>query len=186
MQCLLQTFEFMASNNVKMLHGDLKPDNVILHEDREHVQLIDFGLASSTHKMQKNMYIQSRWYRSPEVLLGLPATAQVDMWTRFLRPDDADRRRRRIAKRTDADPLRGTDVGQVGRAVCAGLQALGQSRQGNRSPRTLRPEHGAASEKAPSLPSLSSLRRNAERARAARRSCLEAPGHRSERAAYAI
>lgn len=48
---------------------------------QERVQLIDFGLASSTGKMKKNMYIQSRWYRSPEVLLGLPATAQVDMWS---------------------------------------------------------------------------------------------------------
>lgn len=81
MQCLLHTFQFLASDDVDMLHGDLKPDNVILHDDQERVQLIDFGLASPTQKMQKNMYIQSRWYRSPEVLLGLPATAQVDMWS---------------------------------------------------------------------------------------------------------
>ncbi|KAJ1480284.1 kinase-like domain-containing protein [Baffinella frigidus] len=27
------------------------------------------------------MYIQSRWYRAPEVLLGLPATSAIDMWS---------------------------------------------------------------------------------------------------------
>ena len=26
-------------------------------------------------------YIQSRWYRSPEVLLGIPATTQCDVWS---------------------------------------------------------------------------------------------------------
>ena len=27
------------------------------------------------------MYIQSRWYRSPEVLLGIPATNKIDTWS---------------------------------------------------------------------------------------------------------
>lgn len=31
--------------------------------------------------LQKNMYIQSRWYRSPEVLLGIPATTAIDIWS---------------------------------------------------------------------------------------------------------
>ncbi|KAJ1480446.1 kinase-like domain-containing protein [Baffinella frigidus] len=31
--------------------------------------------------MEKNMYIQSRWYRSPEVLLGIPATHAIDVWS---------------------------------------------------------------------------------------------------------
>ncbi len=80
MQSLLRTFQFMSSSEVNMLHGDLKPDNVIVH-DQNHVQLIDFGLANFAGKTPKNAYIQSRWYRAPEVLLGLPATPQVDMWS---------------------------------------------------------------------------------------------------------
>ena len=71
---------------VSMLHGDVKPENVIVVLDGqgqvEHARLIDFGLAfKSRGLMQRNMYIQSRWYRSPEVLLGIPATTQIDVWS---------------------------------------------------------------------------------------------------------
>ena len=69
-----------------MLHGDVKPENVIVVLDGqgqvEHARLIDFGLAfKSRGLMQRNMYIQSRWYRAPEVLLGIPATTQIDVWS---------------------------------------------------------------------------------------------------------
>ena len=67
-----------------MLHGDVKPENVIVVLDDqgqvEHARLIDFGLAfKSRGLMQRNMYIQSRWYRSPEVLLGIPVSLCV-LW----------------------------------------------------------------------------------------------------------
>jgi dual specificity protein kinase YAK1 len=42
--------------------------------------VIDFG--SACHERQTvYTYIQSRFYRSPEVLLGIPYTAAIDMWS---------------------------------------------------------------------------------------------------------
>ena len=44
------------------------------------IKVIDFG--SACHERQTvYTYIQSRFYRSPEVLLGLPYSAAIDMWS---------------------------------------------------------------------------------------------------------
>jgi serine/threonine protein kinase len=44
------------------------------------IKIIDFG--SACHEMQTvYTYIQSRFYRSPEVLLGLTYTTSIDMWS---------------------------------------------------------------------------------------------------------
>ncbi len=44
------------------------------------LKVIDFG--SACHEAQTTYtYIQSRFYRSPEVLLGLPYTSAIDMWS---------------------------------------------------------------------------------------------------------
>ena len=88
--------------NRHVVHCDLKPENILLQdqETMKHfvdaggglsnlksmcgteatIRLIDFGSACfegrSTHT-----YIQSRFYRSPEVLLGLPYDSAIDMWS---------------------------------------------------------------------------------------------------------
>lgn len=42
--------------------------------------MIDFG--SACHEKQTvYTYIQSRFYRSPEVILSLPYSAMIDMWS---------------------------------------------------------------------------------------------------------
>lgn len=44
------------------------------------IKVIDFG--SACHERQTvYTYIQSRFYRSPEVLLGMSYTAAIDMWS---------------------------------------------------------------------------------------------------------
>lgn len=44
------------------------------------IKVIDFG--SACHERQTvYTYIQSRFYRSPEVLLGIPYNAAIDMWS---------------------------------------------------------------------------------------------------------
>ena len=44
------------------------------------IKIIDFG--SACHERQTvYTYIQSRFYRSPEVLLGLPYSSAIDMWS---------------------------------------------------------------------------------------------------------
>jgi serine/threonine protein kinase len=47
---------------------------------RKTVKIIDFG-SSSSFGMNTFTYVQSRFYRAPEVVLGLPYDYQVDMWS---------------------------------------------------------------------------------------------------------
>jgi serine/threonine protein kinase len=65
----------------KLIHCDLKPENILLRNlESPSVKVIDFG--SACHEAQTlYTYIQSRFYRSPEVLLGLPYSPAIDMWS---------------------------------------------------------------------------------------------------------
>ncbi|XP_037651137.1 homeodomain-interacting protein kinase 1-like [Sebastes umbrosus] len=69
---------------IGMIHGDLKMENVMLvNHVREpyRVKLIDFGLACKTSDAHLGSYIQTRPFRSPEIILGLPFTEAIDMWS---------------------------------------------------------------------------------------------------------
>eukprot|EP00547_Thalassionema_nitzschioides_P005594 CAMPEP_0194210290 /NCGR_PEP_ID=MMETSP0156-20130528/8135_1 /TAXON_ID=33649 /ORGANISM="Thalassionema nitzschioides, Strain L26-B" /LENGTH=689 /DNA_ID=CAMNT_0038937615 /DNA_START=314 /DNA_END=2383 /DNA_ORIENTATION=- len=78
---ILKALSFLARSDVDIIHCDLKPENILLrHPKRSGVKVIDFG---SSCRSQKRMYsyIQSRFYRSPEVMLGLPYSVSIDMWS---------------------------------------------------------------------------------------------------------
>uniref|UniRef100_A0A4W3K661 Homeodomain-interacting protein kinase 4-like n=1 Tax=Callorhinchus milii TaxID=7868 RepID=A0A4W3K661_CALMI len=65
---------------LSIIHTDLKPDNIMLVNHVQfpfRVKLIDFGSAS----VLTEPYIQARYYRSPEILLGLPFCEKMDMWS---------------------------------------------------------------------------------------------------------
>ncbi|RKO87190.1 kinase-like domain-containing protein, partial [Blyttiomyces helicus] len=68
-------------NRARIIHCDLKPENILLKSlDSPSIKVIDFG--SACHENQTvYTYIQSRFYRSPEVLLGLPYSSAIDMWS---------------------------------------------------------------------------------------------------------
>ncbi|KAG0169252.1 dual specificity protein kinase yak1 [Apophysomyces sp. BC1021] len=68
-------------NEARIIHCDLKPENILLKNlESPTIKVIDFG--SACHEVQTMYtYIQSRFYRSPEVLLGLPYTSAIDMWS---------------------------------------------------------------------------------------------------------
>ncbi len=64
---------------VGVIHADIKPPNVLITGDR--VTLADFGNSILWDQVKSATYMQSRWYRSPEVILGIPATPAVDIWS---------------------------------------------------------------------------------------------------------
>lgn len=77
-----QLLEAMAElKGFQMIHCDLKPENILLFQpDKPDIKVIDFGSACFTRQTVYS-YIQSRFYRSPEVILGLPYTESIDMWS---------------------------------------------------------------------------------------------------------
>jgi serine/threonine protein kinase len=76
---LLDTLSLIKLNQI--IHCDLKPENILLKSlDSPSIKVIDFG--SACYELQQTYtYIQSRFYRSPEVLLGLRYTTAIDMWS---------------------------------------------------------------------------------------------------------
>ena len=65
----------------KVIHCDLKPENVLLaHPARSEIKVIDFG-SSCLENEKVYTYIQSRFYRSPEVILGMSYGMPIDMWS---------------------------------------------------------------------------------------------------------
>merc|ERR1712168_1079335 len=65
----------------KIIHCDLKPENILLKQKgQSSIKVIDFGSSCYEHQ-RVYTYIQSRFYRSPEVILGLPYSMPIDMWS---------------------------------------------------------------------------------------------------------
>ncbi|KAL9008688.1 MAG: hypothetical protein Q9173_006209, partial [Seirophora scorigena] len=65
----------------KIIHCDLKPENILLaHPARSEIKVIDFG-SSCMETEKVYTYIQSRFYRSPEVILGMTYGMPIDMWS---------------------------------------------------------------------------------------------------------
>ncbi|GCC27187.1 hypothetical protein chiPu_0005610 [Chiloscyllium punctatum] len=76
-----------ALNKLKslgLIHADLKPENIMLVDPIRQpyrVKVIDFGSASHVSKAVCSTYLQSRYYRAPEIILGLPFCEAIDMWS---------------------------------------------------------------------------------------------------------
>lgn len=76
---ILQTLDALTKN--KIIHCDLKPENILLKQQgRSGIKVIDYGSSCYDHQ-RIYTYIQSRFYRAPEVILGGKYGMPIDMWS---------------------------------------------------------------------------------------------------------
>lgn len=84
----LQSFAKQIANGMEFIHSfsiihmDLKPENILVHNNK-HLKIIDLG-SSLIKKEEKTLYrdyIQSRYYRSPEVVFNMEITDKIDVWS---------------------------------------------------------------------------------------------------------
>ncbi|KAG7910473.1 hypothetical protein KL907_001364 [Ogataea polymorpha] len=67
----------------KLIHCDMKPENLMLAYNNQlgfHVKVIDFG-SSCEHGRPIFSYLQSRFYRAPEVCIGARYNHKIDIWS---------------------------------------------------------------------------------------------------------
>ncbi|KAI1127924.1 kinase-like domain-containing protein [Nemania abortiva] len=69
-----------------IIHADLKPDNILVNESRNVLKICDLGTAidrsdAATAHTEITPYLVSRFYRAPEIILGMPYDYAIDMWS---------------------------------------------------------------------------------------------------------
>jgi serine/threonine-protein kinase PRP4 len=80
-----------------ILHADLKPDNILVrclgpelwmntnlgqvNDDRTMLKICDLGSASDASDNEITPYLVSRFYRAPEIILGMPYDYAIDIWS---------------------------------------------------------------------------------------------------------
>lgn len=74
---VLCAIRYMHSAGI--IHRDLKPSNIVVKEDCS-LKILDFGLARNVGNFMMTPYVVTRYYRAPEVILGMPYDEKVDVW----------------------------------------------------------------------------------------------------------
>ena len=64
-----------------IIHRDLKPSNIVVKEDCS-LKILDFGLARAADQtFMMTPYVVTRYYRAPEVIVGMKYKENVDIWS---------------------------------------------------------------------------------------------------------
>lgn len=64
-----------------IIHCDIKPDNILVDPNNWNIKLADWGTAIHIYEASVNEELGSRYYRSPEIIVGYPYTGSVDVWS---------------------------------------------------------------------------------------------------------
>ncbi|RDB19227.1 Serine/threonine-protein kinase prp4 [Hypsizygus marmoreus] len=64
-----------------IMHADIKPDNILVNEQKTMLKLCDLGSASDASENDITPYLVSRFYRAPEIILGVPYDPALDIWS---------------------------------------------------------------------------------------------------------
>ena len=67
--------------NCGVVHADIKPDNILVNKAHNVIKICDFGSAMFDGDNEITPYLQSRFYRAPEVILGLAYSHPMDLWS---------------------------------------------------------------------------------------------------------
>lgn len=67
--------------NSKILHTDIKPDNILVNAKNTAVKLCDLGSAMHISEIVKTPQLGSRYYCAPEIPLGVDYDYGIDMWS---------------------------------------------------------------------------------------------------------
>merc|ERR1719167_1511477 len=78
-QQMLLALKIMKKANI--VHADIKPDNILVNESKLLLKLADFGSASHVAENEITPYLVSRFYRAPEVILGMKYDFGIDLWS---------------------------------------------------------------------------------------------------------
>jgi dual specificity tyrosine-phosphorylation-regulated kinase 2/3/4 len=64
-----------------IMHCDIKPENILFTtQAKDHIKVIDYGCSCFIGKIIFS-YIQSRYYRAPEVVMGMVYGKEIDIWS---------------------------------------------------------------------------------------------------------
>ncbi|KAL5528939.1 hypothetical protein ACEPAG_4913 [Sanghuangporus baumii] len=64
-----------------IMHADIKPDNILANDQKTVLKVCDLGSASDASENEITPYLVSRFYRAPEIILGVPYDCALDIWS---------------------------------------------------------------------------------------------------------